>query len=212
MGYSLAASMRTLLACPFCREMFEPGEAKACPSCGLALRRLDDLPTTTVVGDEALPEPSADDETLPWTYAARGRGPLVVLAVLGMAAFFLPWVHEVAPERRALSGPEIARHLGWMWAPLVSFMVMLPLVLSRRSIARMRGARVAVAFLAAMALMTAAVRALFPPARNSLDPHLLEWGVGLYATGVIALASIVVAVRFGGPADPRAPKRPRDDD
>jgi hypothetical protein len=120
-------------------------------------------------------------------------------------------VHEVAPERRALSGPEIARHLAWMWAPLVSFMVMLPLVLSRRSISRMRGARVAVAFLGGMALITAAVRALFPPARNSLDPHLLEWGVGLYATGAIAVASIIVAARFGGPADPSKPKRALQD-
>jgi len=179
--------------------MFEPGEAKACPACGLGLRRIDDLPETNVIGDEVDPELSPDEQTLPWSYFARGRGPLIVLSVLGIAAFFLPWVHEVAPERRALSGPEIARHLGWMWAPLVSYMVMLPMVLSRRTVFRMRGARVAVAFLGAMSLMTAAVRVLFPPARNALDPHLLEWGVGLYATGAISIAAIIVGVRFGGP-------------
>ena len=33
-----------LLACPFCREMFEEGEAKACPVCGMALTQFDKLP------------------------------------------------------------------------------------------------------------------------------------------------------------------------
>ncbi len=33
-----------LLACPFCREMFEEGEAKTCPVCGMALTEFAKLP------------------------------------------------------------------------------------------------------------------------------------------------------------------------
>lgn len=206
--------MRTLLACPFCREMFEPKETKTCPSCGLGLKKLEDLPPAPVVGGELLPEVSADEETLPWTFWGRNRGPLLLTAVAGMASFFLPWMVELAPERRVMSGPEIASHLGWVWAPLVAWMVMIPLVLSRRSVFRMRGARVAVAFLAGMALVTSLVRVLFKPAVNKLDPHILEAGLGLYANAAISLVAIGLALGFGGRLDVLATKRdvrPRDE-
>ena len=51
MGYALT-SMRGLIACPFCREMFEPGEATACPVCGMKLERVEKLasaPTGEIV-------------------------------------------------------------------------------------------------------------------------------------------------------------------
>ena len=41
-----------LLACPFCREMFEVGESKACPVCGVPLVAFEKLPAS----DEALSE------------------------------------------------------------------------------------------------------------------------------------------------------------
>ena len=41
MGYAAAVG---LVACPFCREMFEHTEAKQCPVCGMGLRNLADLP------------------------------------------------------------------------------------------------------------------------------------------------------------------------
>lgn len=213
-GYSLAGSMRTLLACPFCREMFEPKEAKVCPACGLALKKLEELPPAPVVGGELLAEASPDEEILPWTYFARGRGALFLTSLAGIASFFLPWVVELAPERRILSGPQIASHLGWMWAPLVAWMVMIPLVLSRRSVFRMRGARVAVAFLAGMALVTSLVRVLFKPVVNKLDPHIIEAGFGLYVNAAISLIAIGLAFSFGGRLDVLTTKkdvRPRDE-
>ena len=60
------------------------------------------------------------------------------LAVLGLCAFFAPWVRETAPEIRDLSGFDLARRLGWMWAPAVAFFVMIPLALTRRSVHAMR--------------------------------------------------------------------------
>lgn len=193
--------MRTLVACPFCREMFEHAEAKTCPECGLALKRLDELPKAKAVGGEALEELPPDEETLPWTYVGRGRGPLVLVALAGVAAFFLPWVKETAPERIVMTGPQIASHLGWMWAPLVAWLVMLPLVLSRRSIFRMRGARVAVGFLAGMSLMTVVVRMAFKPAYNPLDPLIIDWAIGMYVNGALSVVAIGLAFVFGGRID-----------
>lgn len=201
--------MRGLLACPFCRELFEHGEAKVCPQCDLALVRVEDLPPAKVVGDEVAPELPPDEERLPMTYAGRGRGALVALSLLGIAAFFLPWAREILPERRTLTGADLASHLGWMWAPLVAWMVMLPLVLSRRSVFRMRGARVAVAFLAAMSLLTVVVRVAFPPTGTAMDPHRLEWGTGLWATGLLSLVALFFASRFGGRIDDLTTRRQR---
>ena len=201
MRYALAGSMRTLVACPFCREMFEPGEKTRCPECDIPLKRLEDLPKTQVVADEVEEDLPPDEETVPWTYAGRGRGALVVLGVLGIAAFFMPWATMLAPEHRTLGGHDFAGYLGWMWAPLIAWLVMLPLVLSRRSIYKMRGARLAVAFLAAMVLMTVAVRIAFPPRGTALDPVNLEWRAGIWITGVLGAVGLALAARFGGRID-----------
>lgn len=196
--------MSDLVACPFCRELFEKGEAKDCPTCGIALQRLDKLPPSEEAKalDPQAPEPvEPEQETLPFTYLGRGRGGLAGCALLGLAVFFAPWVHESAPEIRTLSGYEMARFLGWMWAPFVAWFVLLPLVLSRRTIHKMRGARFAVGFLAAIALSTVVLRMAFTPEPSPLRQVRFEWGIGLYATGFLAIAAMVLAAGFGGRVD-----------
>jgi hypothetical protein len=201
--------MTELVACPFCREMFERHEAERCPACGLALTALTRLPASPDAEAEEDPTPP-HMEVLPFSYAARGRGLLVSLTVLGIGLFFAPWAVEHAPEDRVLTGLDFARRLGWMWAPGVAWFVMLPLVLSRRSIYRMRGARVAVAFLAGIVVMTVAVRMLFLPASSPLRPVRVEWAWGLFATGAVGAAALAVASRFGGRVDdvPTTARRP----
>lgn len=191
-----------LKACPFCRQLFKAGEVSACPECGVSLADLSRLPPSADA-QEIDPEPPTPPhmERLPWTYPGRGRALLLGLAALGLAAFFAPWVHETAPELRDLSGFDLARRLGWMWAPAVAFFVMIPLVFTRRSIHRMRGARLAVAALAAVALLTVALRVTFTPASTPLRPLRFTWGLGLYATAAVALASLIAAARFGGRLD-----------
>ena len=191
-----------LKACPFCRELFEAGEASACPECGLKLTDLARLPPSADA-QQIDPDPPTPPhhETLPWTYPRRGRALLLALAALGLAAFFAPWVHETAPELRTWSGFDLARRLGWMWAPAVAFFVMLPLVLTRRSVHRMRGARLAVAGLASVALLTIALRVAFTPASSPLRPVRFTWGFGLHATAAIALVVIIASARFGGRLD-----------
>lgn len=207
----LHAPMSGLVACPFCREMFERGEAAECPHCGLRLASLSNLPPSYEASlEEAVEADGAEEpghEPLPWGYMGRGRGALVGVAMLGMALFFAPWVHELAPEDRVMSGFDLARRLSWMWAPAVAWGVMIPLVLSRRSIHAMRGARVAVAFLAAIAAVTVALRLAFAPASTALRPVRIEWAWPLYATGALAVCAIALAVRFGG-ALPPAPRDP----
>jgi hypothetical protein len=151
-----------------------------------------------VVGDELAEPVAPEDVVLPWTFMGAGRGLLFALALLGLASFFLPWAHELAPERRTLSGPELAMKLGTMWSPFVAFFVTAPLVATRRSLAKMRGARVAVMFLAAMSAIASLTRIVFPPQGTRIDPHTVEWGLGLYASLAISLATIGAAARFGG--------------
>lgn len=212
MGYA-ALRMPGLVACPFCREMFKPGEAKRCPVCGVALLKVEALPKTTEARDEDAPPPlSPDEETLPWTYLGRGRGPLLAACAVGLVGFVLPWVHQSLPEPRTLTGPELAHRLGWMWAPAIAWLVMIPLVASRRSIYRMRGARVAVAFLAAMSLLTVVVRVLTVPHGTAIMPVSLTWGIGVYVTGVASAVALGLAAVFGGRIDDLPTKQRRAGD
>jgi len=182
--------------------MFQAGEAGSCPECGLRLQALAKLPPSAdALADEPDEPLPPHMETLPWTFAGRGRAALLAVAALGLAAFFAPWVRETAPEIRELTGFEFAQKLGWLWAPAVAWFVMLPLVASRRSIYKMRGARVAVGFLAGIVLTTVGVRIGFTPHASLLRPVRFEWGWGLYVSGLLGLVALGAAFRFGGPLE-----------
>ncbi|MDI3283195.1 hypothetical protein [Polyangium sp. 15x6] len=203
--------MPALVACPFCREMFEPSEARVCPECGLALEDIRKLPPSREALEDEEPVPP-EMETVPFTYVGRGRGPLVMIAVLGLVAFFLPWMRETAPELRVFTGFEFAERLQWMWAPFVSWVVMLPLVLSRRSIHAMRGARLAVGFLAAIVIMTVIMRVAVVPESTRNLPRRFAWAYGLHVTFVLGLLALGVATRFGGRVDDLRSKEARKGD
>jgi hypothetical protein len=212
-SYPLAVGMTDLVACPFCREMFEPNEARSCPVCGVALTPLSKLPPTRDASDESYEEPLPPHmETLPWSYVGRGRAALVAVALAGLALFFAPWVVETAPELRTMSGFAFAQKLGWIWAVGIAWFVMLPLVLTRRSIYKMRGARVAVAFLAAIVLTTVGVRLAIVPQSSALRPVRFAWGFGLYGSGLVAIAAMAMATRFGGRLDDVPTKQRRRGD
>jgi hypothetical protein len=198
--------MSGLVACPFCRQMFPAFDAKTsptCPECGLKLTDVAKLGPSydaqLIDPEEPLPPHM---ETLPWTFPGRMRAPLLALAVIGLALFFFaPWARETAPELRDLTGFGFARRLGWMWAPAVAYFVMIPLVLTRRSIYLMRGARFAIGFLALIALMTVVMRVAVPPASNSFVPLRFTFRWGLYASGLVASIALAAAAKFGGSLD-----------
>jgi hypothetical protein len=194
--------VRNLVACPFCRELFGKGEAEVCPACGLPLQDMTKLPPShdaLAEDDFGIPtEPHL--ETLPVSYMGRGRGILLVLSLVGLVAFFAPWVHQTSPEIAVRSGADLARRIGWIWGALVGWFVLLPTVASRRSIDKMRGARVAAAFLSAVPLLTASILWLLPP-RAGRVPIRFELGWGLYLTWAVGLVATAVSVRFGGRVD-----------
>jgi len=204
-----------LYACPFCREMYVKGEVAVCPHCDIAVQPLAELPPSH---EAQLLEPEdptpPEDELLPWTYAGRGRGPLIMLSLVGLGVFFFaPWLHETAPEIQTWSGFRFAQALPWLWAAGVGWFIMLALAISRRTVRQMRGARVAAAFLAAMVLITVAVRLVAAVPTHPLIPIVVAWGWGLYAAGIISAMALFFALRFGGSVEdmPTRQSRPPDE-
>ncbi len=189
-----------LLACPFCREMFDRREESACAVCGVALVPFDRLgPSPDSMSEEELDPP--EHRPLPVTYAGRGRALLAALAILGLGVFFLPWIRMTMPDIASYSGFALARRLGWTWGAAVAWFVLVPTVLTRRSIMQMRGARVAAAFLAAVPGVTSAVLLLRPPHGAHGVAVRFTFGMGLYASLALSLAAVAAGVRFGGRVD-----------
>ena len=196
--------MAALRACPFCRKLYTSGEAVACPECDVALVAMSQLPPSLdALEDEAehgqlsFPE----HQPLPVAYMGRGRGALLALAALGLFAFFLPWVELTAPESVVYSAFDLARgRAGFLWGGATAWLVMIPLVITRRTIARMRGVRIVTVMFAAMTLTEALMLWLMPPHRG-LTPLAVHFRYGLYLSGAISIAGVVVAARFGGSLD-----------
>jgi hypothetical protein len=196
--------MAALRACPFCRKLFTSGEASTCPECDVALVAMSQLPPSLdALEDEAeqgeltFPE----NQPLPVTYMGSGRGALLALSALGLFAFFLPWVELTAPETVVYSAFDLARgRAGFLWGGATAWVVMIPLVITRRTIARMRGVRIVTVMFAAMTLTEALMLWLMPPHRG-MTPLELRFRYGLYLSGAISLVGMAVAARFGGSLD-----------
>jgi len=187
-----------IVACPFCREMFEQGEASVCTVCGMELKPLEKLPPVWR-DDDGLPE-SPEHEPLSWTYLGRGKGLLSLFAFVGMVLFFLPWIEVTLPDSFILSGFDLARVRGWQWGAFIGWMVLVPTILSRRSVAQMRGARVAAAFLAAIPGVTVAIFLAFPQ-KGGLVPVRFVYVWPFWTTLACSLAGLLCALRLGGRID-----------
>jgi hypothetical protein len=192
-----------LIACPFCHELFAKGEARDCPACGLALTDLGKLPLSldAQAEDDDFGIPTQPHlETFRWFEIRRGRGILLIGAILGFIAFFAPWVNMTSPETRLLSGADLARRSGWVWGAAVAWFVLFPMAMSRRSIDQLRGARVAAAFLSFVPVVTTSILWMFPPHARYV-PIRFAWGWGLYATWAIGVIATIASIRLGGRMD-----------
>jgi len=194
-----------LLACRFCRQIFPSGETDGtCPDCGVRLEPLEKLPPSLDALAEEVPVQPVppDDRRLPWTHIGRGRAVLTLLALLGLATFFMPWIRLHSPVDDSWTGFQLARHrLGWMWGGAVGWFVMLPLVLSRRSVRQMRGVRVILCVFAAMTLVEVIVLVSVSPGAGRLVTPDFSWGAGLYRSALASAAGVWVGARFGGPTE-----------
>jgi len=198
--------VRKLLACPFCRSLHAEGETDGtCPDCGVALQPMEKLPPSLDVVSEEVASGQwvpPEERTLPWWYAGRCRGLLLLLAVVGIALFFAPWVEMSRPELVSLRGFDLARgRAGWLWGGAVGWFVLIPLVATRRSVVAMRGVRIITALLAAMTLGEVVTMVALPPGGSGLVPVSFSWGWGLYASGAVSILAAVLGARFGGNLD-----------
>jgi hypothetical protein len=204
--------MAALLACPFCRTLYRRGEGTQCSVCGVALMPFERLPPSAdALAEEPLVAVLPEDEPLPWTYWRRGRGALLVLSALGIVFFFAPWVRIELPETALRSGFELARgRAGWLWGGLTGWLVLLPLIWTRRTIYKLRGIRpIAVAF-SAMTLGEIVLMALMPP-RGRYVPVEIHWAFGFYASAVVSLLGAGVSLVLGGSLPP-LPERHTSDE
>jgi len=146
-------------------------------------------------GELVLPE----QRPLPWNYFGSNRGALLLIALLGLATFFTPWVELRMPDMSVRSGFDLARgRAGWLWGGAAGWLVMLPLVWTRRTVHRLRGVRFVTAMLAAMTLIEAGILLSMPPRAQHHVPLEIVWRWGIYASLGTSLLGIVVALRLGG--------------
>jgi hypothetical protein len=106
------------------------------------------------------------------------------------------------PELASYSAFDLARgRAGWLWGGAVGWFILVPLVWTRRSIARMRGVRIICGVFAGMTLVEVGMMVLLPARGSRLVPIEYSWGVGLYASALLSLLGIWAGARFGGRID-----------
>jgi hypothetical protein len=159
---------------------------------------LDALREEAERGEQTPPE----HRSLPRSYWRRGRGLLLALAVVGLVAFFMPWVSISRPSDVVLSGFDLAHsRAGWLWGGAVGWFLLLPLVFTRRSVVQLRGVRVIAATFAVMTLGETSMMLLIPPAQSPYVRTEFAYAWGLYLSAVVSLIATLTAVRLGGRLD-----------
>ncbi len=194
--------MARLLACPFCRELHGEHERTICPECDIPLVPMERLPPSAEGIAEEIERgeyvPPEHRSLSPWFWQ-RGRGALLLLSALGLGLFFAPWVSLERPSDVALSGFDLAAgNAGWLWGGAVGWFILVPLLLSRRTVAGLRGARVIAVTFACMTAGEVVLLLLRPPVEHQYFSSGLAYEWGLYGSGLVSLAAMLAAFRLGG--------------
>jgi len=210
---TVVIAVSQLLACPFCREIFDPKDAEHCPDCDIPLEPLHQLPPSyEVVEAEAArwEKNRPEHERLGAGHFGRGRGVLLAIALLSLLAFWLPpWVDVASPNAIRRSGLSLARGpLGFLWGGACAWLVSIGLILSRRTIAAMRGVRAILMALSAMTASEIVVLLVMSPSASRNVHVMYEWAWGLDVALALSVLGVVVAARFGG-AVPEVRPAPR---
>jgi hypothetical protein len=203
-----------LRACPFCRELFVRGENDECPECGIPIRDLAELPPSPEA--ERLMHEEVDGRplktTIPqatplkWNDLSRGRGPLLLIALVGVGSFFLPWAVHTLPANVTLTGADLGHKASFFWSAFTAWLVLVPAVASRRTILKMHGARPAIIMLASLPAVWCGFL-LSKPTKMVVKgvPFEFHWGLGFWLTFVLSALATAVAFRFGGALNPPEP-------
>lgn len=213
-----------ILFCPFCRECFE-GEAR-CPEHDLALVAFEALPRTA---EDLAAEIPRDDEDISAFDPRFGRGIVVIGAMLFLVSFGMRFVDiTVQDESTGFSAFEAASmRAPNLWTIPFVGVVLLAILMRRRSLAKMRSARLSMLLLAIAPLFAIGYsyfRVLEGAAQSAgAHPMNVSPGIGVI---VAAVGTFVVAygarklgttgVRDVGPSradlDARSPIETSDDD
>lgn len=198
----------TLLACPFCRELYSRDEAPVCPHCELGVVPLDTLgPSAEALAE--MPEVEPGDEPLPWFSPRAWRGPTLGFALLGLVAFRAPWFELSHPEAIQLSGFDLARgNAPWLWGGAIGFFLLVPLLLSRRTPYDLSRIRVIATTFALMTACEVLVLALKPPLEASYFQSELRYLPGFYGSGGLSLLAALGCLFLGRIGLQRRPSEP----
>ena len=197
------AGVTGLLCCPFCRELFtaEDGVVR-CPDCGVDLLPIEDVapsPETQLEHDMLIEQTPPEWQALPFWNMSRGKGLLLLCALLGLASYAFPWFSQTMPELRVLTGFQLARHhVGWLWGGTIGWFILIPLVLTRRTIAAMRGVRMISVVFAAMTALEVLVFVNTTASRQSHVVVRFAWEWGIWASSFISALGACAAFFFGG--------------
>ncbi len=179
-------------ACPFCKEVYATSEGVECPVCGLRLGPLSVATENPDVAGSALLAP------ISMTDMRYGRAWMLLASVSGIVFFLMPWVREVFPYEVDLSGFDIAQRTwaGWMWGPLVAWMVLQSVVVSRKSRIDMLRARAPCMVLAVLPIVAVYMIHAHPPHDEAIGMRI-QWGWGMWAEAGSGVFALLTSLRFG---------------
>lgn len=174
-----------------------------CPDCGVELlpfHAVQPSAEAQLERDALLEQVPREHRRLPFWSLRHKKGVLLACALLGLATYALPWFAQTSPETRVLTGYQLARHfVGWLWGGAIGWFILLPLVLTRRSIVELRGVRL---ISAVFASMTALEILVFVNMTASRQHHVLvqfAWEWGIWASCFVSAVGTCAAVMLGGP-------------
>ncbi len=188
---------------PLCRELYTKDDAiERCPDCGVDLVPFHEVapsPESRLEQDALLEQTPPEWHKVAFWDFRRGRGLVPLLALLGLISYALPWFSQSLPDTRVLSGYQLARyHVGWLWGGAVGWFILIPLVVSRRSIAEMRGVRMIAAVFASLTAAEVLVFVNVTSSRQSQVVVQFAWEWGIWISCFISALSACIAATLGG--------------
>jgi hypothetical protein len=186
----------------------EDENVQKCPDCDVGLVPLHQLPPsaeTQLEREAEMMQTPPELKKMPLWDLSRGRGLLLLFAVLGLVGFFQPWFILQKPETLVLSGFRIARYFaGWVWGGAVGWFILIALLVTRRTIASLRGVRAICVFFASLTLGEILVLANVSPTSKVNVPIEFGWAYGLWWSALVSGLGTIVALGLGGAIPPRA--------
>lgn len=205
--------MADLLCCPFCRELFTEDDAvERCPDCGVDLVPFQSLaasPESRLELEAAEAQTPVEHRVRPFWDLGRGKGLLLICALLGLASYALPWFSQSSPETRVLTGFQLARHhVGWLWGGAVGWFILLPLLLTRRTIVQMRGVRMISGVFASMTALEVLVFVNMTGSRQTQVVVQFAWEWGIWVSSFVSAVGTCAALALGGSLPDSPPEPP----